>query len=82
VRIEASVDHAGFAQERTEGSSLRQQHASSSIANPAHRQSTISPLPSLRNLNKNRSGRIQKIGKSQMTIYASKSEPQNTTISE
>ena len=80
--MEASVDHAGSAHGRTEGSSVRKQHASSSIANPANRQSTISPLPSLRNLYKNRSGRIQQIRKSQMTIDASKSEPQNTTISE
>jgi hypothetical protein len=86
VRIDASVDHGGSAPERTESSSLRKHHASGSIINPANRQSTISPLPSPRNLYKNRSGRIQKIRKSQiesrMTTDASKSEPQNTTISE
>ena len=82
MRIEASVDDAGSAHERTEGSSLRKHHASSSIVNPANGQSTISPLPSLRNLYTNRSGGIQKIRKSQMTIDASESTPQNTTISE
>lgn len=65
---------------------LRKHQASSSIINPANRQSTISSLPSLRNVYKKRSGRIQKIRKSQiesrMTTDASKSEPQNTTISE
>jgi len=82
VRIDVSVDHAGSAHERTEGFSLRKHHASSSIVNPANGQSTISPLPSLRNLYKNRSGGIQEIRKSRMTADASESEPQNTTISE